>query len=135
MRKIKLIILLIFSGFIVTLIVGFLIDIDSQKNVIKTSDKSLYEMNEYHFIPNYNEFEYKENIIGFYTYDSSNTLSGGSVSYVLELQFTTKEVYNEFLEYEYIRYEYDSNSIILKNDYECYLCLNEDITQYYYYGM
>ena len=39
---------------------------------------------------------------------------------------------NEFLEYEYTRYEYDSNSIILKNDYECYLCLNEDITQYYY---
>lgn len=132
MKKIKAISVLIFSGFIVALIFGFLIDIDSKKNVIRTSDKSLYEMNEYYFLPSYNEFEYKENITGFYTYDSSNTLFGGSVSYVLELQFATKKVYNEFLEYEYTRYEYDSNSIILKNDYECYLCLNEDITQYYY---
>ena len=109
-----------------------LIDGIDKKNVIRTSDKSLYEMNEYYFLPNYNEFEYKENVIGFYTYDSSNTLFGGSVSYVLELQFATKKVYNEFVEYEYTRYEYDSNSIILKNDYECYLCLNENITQYYY---
>ena len=99
MKKIKLIVLLICSGFIVTLIVGVLIDIDYSKNVIKTSDKSLYEMNEYYFLPNYNEFEYKENVTGFYTYDSSNTLIGGSVSYVLELQFATKKVYNEFLEY------------------------------------
>ena len=89
MKRIKVISVLIFSGFIVALIFGFLIGIDSKKNVIRTSDKSLYEMNEYYFLPNYNEFEYKENVTGFYTYDSSNTLFGGSVSYVLELQFAT----------------------------------------------
>ena len=132
MKRIKVIILLIFSGFIVTLILGFLSNIDFQENVIKTADKSLYEVNEQCFLPNYNEFKYKNNITDFYTYDSSNSLFGGSVSYVLELQFATKEVYYEFLKYEHKRYEYSSNSMIVKNDYECYLCLNEEITKHYY---
>lgn len=133
MKIVKIIALLIIFGFIGALILGFLLDIDFQKNLIKTNDISLYEEKEYPYLPRYSDFKYKEYVTGFYTYDSSYTLCGGSVSFVLQLQFTEKEDYTEFLEYELKRYEYGSSPIVLKNDYECYLCLDEEVTRYNYH--
>ena len=106
--------------------------IDSQ-NIIKTDDISFYDEKECSYFPSLDDFEYKENVVGFYTYDSSYSVAGsGAISYVSELQFATKETYDGFLEYERKRYEYDVNPTVLKNDYECYLCLDEETTRYYY---
>ncbi len=132
MKKGKMIFICICVFFIAILFLGIIIDIDFKKNVIKINDKSLYEISEYYFLPKYNEFDYRGYVNEFYVYDSSKTFSGGSVSYVLELKFTTKQIYSEFIEFERNRYEYTNSSIYTKNDYDCYLCLEEEITQYYY---
>lgn len=84
------------------------------------------------YIIKYDDFEYNEYVKEFYILDRTDNLFDGPVSFVLELQFEYIDVYNEFLEYEYQRFNYDFEFEIIKNDYKCFLVNDEEITHYYY---
>ena len=132
MKKLVLGIILFISCSILFFIGLGALAIWDEKNIIKSDDILLYQTNEYPYLPNYDEFEYKEYINGFYLYDSSKALSGQAVTYVLELKFNTLDEYNNFLEYEYNRFEYKMDSKIKRNNYECYICPSFEM--YYYKG-
>ena len=84
------------------------------------------------YIIKYDDFEYNEYVKGFYILDRTDNLFGGPISFVLELQFEHIDIYNEFLEYEYQRFDYDTGFEIIKNNYKCFLVKDEEITGYYY---
>ena len=113
-----------------SLIMIFYVNIEYNILLVRIDDISAYEKNVDNYLPNYESFPYKECITGFYSYDSSRTLAG-RISHVLEIRFQTLEKYNEFLNYEYERFEY-SNSVVNKNDYQCYLCVSDEVTKYHY---
>ncbi len=86
------------------------------------------------YLPKYDEFEYKENIKGFYVFDGSITVIRTSLSFVLELQFQNVEEYEQFILYEYNRceYDFDYEFDIRYHGYECYITKSDKITSYYY---
>ena len=131
MKK-KFFLLFFCVGFIVTLFLGILLDVDYKNNLITENDISIYRTEEYGYLPKYDEFDYKDYITDFYLYDSTKTLQAQIVSYVLELSFESYNQYSKFIEYETNRYIYGEDYSILKNNYECYLCTDEAITLYYY---
>lgn len=117
--------------------------------ILKYDDINLYINNDYVFLndsniykntsancmkylPKYNEFEYKDNIKGFYIFDGKKTLLSTSISFVLELEFINSYKYEEFISYENSRFEYNYDMNIKKNDYECYLVKNQYLTFYSY---
>ena len=90
----------------------------NDKNRIETyEDLSLYTENRYHnlydrpiyvhvakcseiFFPKYEEFEYKDYLSNFYIFNGSKTLIYDDLSFVLELDLKSYNVYNIFLEDE-----------------------------------
>ena len=114
-----------------SLIIIFYVNIEYNVLLVKINDVSAYEKNVDNYLPNYEDFPYKQYIIGFYSYDSSRALASDGISHVLEIKFQTLEKYNEFLNYEYRRFEYSDN-VVSKNDYQCYLCVDEEVTAYFY---
>ena len=113
----------------------------------KYSDVNLYVSNDYDkliehssyenassrcklYLPNYNNLQFSEHLKGFYILDGSASLLSYAFSFVLELQFTTEQEYEQFLEYEFDRCNYTDEFNVKYNDYICYVTTDENITLY-----
>ena len=122
---------------------------DNKNNVIRYDDINLYLDNSYielleddiykrtsnncaNYLPKYESFQFNEFVKAFYVFDGRKTLSHTSISFVLELQFDSLEVYEQFLSYEHKRCEYTNKFDISFNGYICSISTNENITHYYY---
>lgn len=107
--------------------------VDSKYNQLNDSD--IYKITAddcTNYLPKYNEFEFKDNVDGFYVFDGSKTVLRTSISFVLELQFQDISEYERFSSCEYFRCEYDFDKIINHNGYECRITKNKDLTYFYY---
>ena len=148
-KIIKYIFLISMISSLLVIIIVPLIDNNDKKNIKLYDDISLYVDSEYNqlsdnyiykitsdncanYLPGYNEFEFKDNINGFYVFDGSKTVLRTSISFVLELQFKKTSEYERFISYEYSRCEYDFDKIISYNGYECHITKSKDLTYFYY---
>lgn len=84
------------------------------------------------YFPRYEDFGYKKNIVGFYIFDGTKTLTHTSISFVLELQFQNTGEFEQFISYEYSRCEYYFDIKIKHNEYECYITESRNLTYYYF---
>lgn len=122
----------------------------NDKNRIETyEDLSLYTENKYHnlydysiyvgvakcseiFFPKYEEFEYKDYLSNFYIFNGYKTLINDDLSFVLELDLKSYNVYNSFLEDELNRIEYTDEFNISYNEYETYVTSSSELTFFKY---
>lgn len=83
------------------------------------------------YLPDYEDFDYKDNIKAFYIQDGSRTFVIW-ISFVLKLQFDSMEQYREYIAYEHNRCAYTNKFNVQKNGYQCFVVENEDLTLYRY---
>lgn len=122
---------------------------NEEEKIIRYSDINLYINNNYdklidhygfdffcnrakQYLPEYDAFEYKQFIKGFYLFDGAYTFGHTQISVVLELQFNNSQEYEKFIAYEHDRCEYTNKFNISRNDYICYITVDEDYTKYRY---
>lgn len=122
---------------------------NEEEKIIRYSDINLYINNNYdklidhygfdffcnrakQYLPEHDEFEYKQFIKGFYLFDGAYTFGHTQISVVLELQFNNSQEYEKFIAYEHDRCEYTNKFNISRNDYICYIAVDEDYTKYRY---
>ena len=83
------------------------------------------------YLPDYEDFDYKDNIKAFYIQDASRNFVIW-ISFVLELQFDSMEQYREYIAYEHNRCSYTNKFNVQKEGYQCFVVENEDLTLYRY---
>ena len=122
---------------------------NEEEKIIRYSDINLYINNNYdklidhygfdffcnrakQYLPEYDAFEYKQFIKGFYLFDGAYTFGHTQISVVLELQFNNSQEYEKFVAYELERCEYTNRFNISRNGYICYITVNENFTLYRY---
>lgn len=143
--------IIILFAFCISVLISMLIIIfignHDNKHVQLYNDAELYKNNKYEnlnndnkyvstvnkaklYFPKYENFPYADNILNFYIYDGSQTISKTSISFVLELKFDNFKSFNEFLKYENNRLKY--NTLLVKNNFLIKLCIEDKITFYRY---
>lgn len=152
-RKIFIIIGVVIGVYIIALgvlacvFIGLLFSADD--DIITYDDINLYITEEYlnldddsvykgtsedcqSFLPEYNGFEFTENVNGFYIFDGRATFTRTTLSFVLELKFDTIEEYEQFVLYEHQRCNYTDKYNVSYNGYDCCVTTDEELTSFWY---
>lgn len=147
-KTIKIVIILAIPCLLIFVVIP-LMDTYGQSKIARYADLSLYIEDNYKtlstnnlygitsdncksYLPSYETFPYKENLNEFYVFNGTKSFLQKSISFVLELQFQNIAEYEEFLTYEYSRCDYDFDTTISHNDYECFITNNSELTYFYF---
>lgn len=81
------------------------------------------------YFPKYEEFPFSSNVSDFCVFNGAKTYIY-DLTYTIELNFETRESFDEFISYEYDRFSYIE--VYSYKDYSVFL-VNEDAINFYYY--
>ena len=81
------------------------------------------------YFPKYEEFPFSSNVSDFCVFNGAKTYIY-DLTYTIELNFETRESFDEFISYEYDRFSYIE--VYSYKDYSVFL-VNDDTINFYYY--